>query len=223
MAGLFVLSLVVLVFMRGSAPFGLSVASVQEEHRLALLHTHTGAAEALVGERVARTAGLHSVLVYEVEEAVRVSGRSAYSATLAGTDVAAQLTVQESGRQVLLSIPLLGYWVKALAHPVGLMALLGAPLAMLVLDVLLALGATQLVARVRELTHRTDVDSPELVEQRSVEVYEYEEDEMVPERVGVFARMRAALRRHTETAQEVLDTQDGFSVALPRRTHHYGV
>ena len=47
---------------------------------------------------------------------------------------------REYTREVVVTVPALGTWVRALGHPVGLLALIGLPFLMLALDlVLLAL------------------------------------------------------------------------------------
>jgi hypothetical protein len=136
-----------------------------------------------------------------------------------GSADAQVFAAQEMQRQVVVSVPLLGLMVKALAHPVGLMALVGAPFAMLLLDVLLALGATTLVARLREVTTWGE-HSDEAEVQLTDEYEQYAEEVSRP---GLLARIHAMLRRHKKTTEDTLDAVDGLSVALPNRRHHYGV
>ena len=121
--------------MHGVAPFGLRLLWVDEGmgHRVVL----TGPADdALgVGSHVAfwseQTGGVY---LAQIGETARVDGMQFYRP--AGGEWATEYAAAEVQGSVMFSLPFVGWLVRALLHPIGLMAFVGTPIVMLIVDVL---------------------------------------------------------------------------------------
>lgn len=129
--GVMVFSALLLTFVQNTAPFGLSASWSTEGLGSSLVITQP-LVTASAGSEVVRSAELQNqVSLHTVQEVLRRDGTMYYQ--LANTSASESLTVPaiELGRTAIVSIPLLGAFVKALSYTVGVMALIGLPLLML--------------------------------------------------------------------------------------------
>lgn len=153
----FVTSLLVLAFMKGIAPFNLTLSWSGSSMVLTQYQT-----EPAVGKRVAEAGSLEGqVALYRVQEAYRQGGELYYNASaLVGEPGSEVLLARDAQRVVIASIPVLGLWVRALGHPIGALALLGIPLLTFALDLLLASSALvsfqALRTAFRDMMHRAE-------------------------------------------------------------------
>ena len=134
--GVFVLSGALFLLLQGTAPFGLRGAWVEEGvgHRLAVT---VPVSDVVVGERVAfwgeRAGG---VQLATIAESARVDGMQFYRPE--GGEWGLTYAARQLEGTVLFTLPLLGFVAHALTHVLGILFLLGAPLIMLVVDMLQA-------------------------------------------------------------------------------------
>jgi hypothetical protein len=125
-----------LVFIHGVAPFGFRALWVDEGagHRMVL--SAPLKQPVLPGVHVAfwsnGTQG--AVQLATIEEMARVDGMAFYRP--AGGEWQLKYAASRTQGEVVMTVPLLGYIVRALLHPLGLMALVGAPFVMFVVDLL---------------------------------------------------------------------------------------
>jgi hypothetical protein len=130
----FFVSLFLLTFMKGVTPFNTNLS--WSDGSLVLTQSQAGPA---VGKRVARAGAVEGqVVVYQVRESYREGGELSYRAepvTSPGTEEV--LTARSAQHVVLATVPMLGFWVRALGNPVGALMLLGIPLLTFALDLIL--------------------------------------------------------------------------------------
>ena len=125
-AGVLACSAVLMFFMNVS-PFGFGVSWSDGS----LVFTHTRAL-AEVGDVVTKSGALSGQAdILTVQDVARQDGELYY--TVAG--LASPVKAREAGNVVVFTIPLIGYWVRALSHPIGVLALIGIPLFTFALDV----------------------------------------------------------------------------------------
>jgi len=206
-AGVCAVSLVLLAGMHATLPFSLVVGA--EKGTLVVAHTvaQVPKSAALVAGRHGATQG--ALQTYVFEEAIRKDGVLYYRAS-AGKDARAELiAARELPYELLVAIPLLGVWVQALTHPIGLMALVGVPFTMFALDLILLAGVAQ---RVRSLRSRS------VQAEGADRIHEEKPSEV--KRLRLLARIRARFARRAPDVQDDHVYGSGMTVALPRRCQH---
>lgn len=136
-------SLVFLVALYGLVPFGFSAGWSEYGLGTSLVFTRPDAS-APVGSTVAGPGEVgNGVVLFSVTEVVKESGVTYYRSLEKGSVSGQEILVRagEHGRVALLTLPFVGSWARALEQTIGLMALVGAPLTMLVMNGLLLLGS----------------------------------------------------------------------------------
>lgn len=134
--GVFVLSGALFLLQQGAVPFGVRGVWVDEGvgHTLAVT---VPVSDVVVGERVAfwgeRVGG---VQLATIAESARVDGMRFYRPQ--DGEWALAYAARQLQGEVLFTLPVLGFVVHALTHTLGVLFLLGAPLIMLVVDLLQA-------------------------------------------------------------------------------------
>ena len=135
----FVVSLVMLAFGKGMAPFNTHFAWSGGS----LVLTQYQAEPAEAGTSVARAGAREGeVTMYSVLETYRKDGELYYRTTPVNGSSEEVVVARTAPHVVLMAIPALGFWVRALGHPIGALALLGIPLLTFALDLLLAASAS---------------------------------------------------------------------------------
>lgn len=128
-----VLSAVLLVFVQNSAPFGISASWSSQGLGTSLVFTQTSVT-ADIGDKVAKVTALENeVVVLEVQEILRQEGVLNYRLSDGTTEVGSVPAV-EAGKTALISIPLVGVFVRMLSTSLGGMALIGLPLLMMLIN-----------------------------------------------------------------------------------------
>jgi hypothetical protein len=186
LGAVFFVSLFLLAFMKGVTPFNTNLS--WSDGSLVLTQFQAGPA---VGKRVARAGSIEGqVLVYRVRDSYREGGELYYRAEPAAAPGTDEVIAARSAQHVVLAtVPLLGFWVRALGNPVGALVLLGIPLLTFALDLILtSLGAgfmrgvmarvartVGVVRRMRNGTRKTAAAEPVEIEE---DVYEEAYEEM---------------------------------------------
>ena len=135
-------SLALLVASHGLLPFGFTVGWSESGYGTALVFARPDANASVGATVVGMGAGGGSAL-FSVTEVVRESGVTYYRATERGNGTGQEVLLRagEHGLVALLSVPFVGSWVRALEHTLGFMALVGAPLTMLLMNGMLVFGS----------------------------------------------------------------------------------
>lgn len=137
MLGACFFSFILWVGMQGYAPFGLHVAYTAEGvgSGLVLSHDAFSVAEGSTGAFYDHVLGSGEVVLMQIAGSVRRDGALWYFNTDTRTMSQEAYPAHALVGPVVMVLPFLGTWVHALTHPVGMMALLGSPLVMLLVDV----------------------------------------------------------------------------------------
>jgi len=164
---IFGVSVVLMMLVQGSAPFGLVAEWSAQGYGTSFVLTHSEM-KASIGDRVvghSQRAG--EVTMYTVEEVLRRNGELYYrvSDPMGVTGGALiSLPARELNRSAVLTVPFFGAWVRALDHPVGMMALLGLPLLMFVFNLGNIVGRRLLpVLHTLEVTQRYNKNNDDMV------------------------------------------------------------
>jgi hypothetical protein len=154
-AALFIVAAVVFVGMRGYIPYGIAFVSGGESFNSTLLVVRPATMEPVLGTVVGRYSEVtYAVQPYVLTDTRRTNGALQYIVQPIGNEehTTATLFAREFGHQVLVSIPFFGGLVRALAHPVGLMGLLGVPMLMFLLHGLQRVRVSHVFRRARMLS-----------------------------------------------------------------------
>lgn len=179
--GIMAISIVLMLFISGLAPFNLSIAWSEQGIGSSLVLMQTEAT-AKPGTRVAGSLETQGkVSVYTVQDVTRKSGALYYDVT-GGANENTTILASKFGQQAVVSVPLLGTWIKALGNPVGIMAFVGVPFSMFILNVLLVLGRRVLpaVSLVELIAERRVVRKERKMQKQATQAasqYHYEEEE----------------------------------------------
>lgn len=174
LACVFAVSLALLIAMKGALPFNTSVS--YSDLSLVLTRAH---AEPAIGKSIAR-AGAHEgqVELYSVLESYREGGELYYRATpVSGGANPEVLQARNAQHVVLLSLPLLGVWVRMLNHPLGALALLGIPLLAFALNLLANMMGSNTLRSLRTLFAQLEARREERARARRAVREEQEEEE----------------------------------------------
>ena len=149
LVGVFGVSVVLAALMYGIVYLGgYSLAPLDGDGagRAALLGPLPSTSGALAGERVAAAGGSMYVVAHEVASISRENGL-----LYVQTQTGATLAARDLYRSVVMTMPLVGYWLAALTHPIGLAALVGMPLLMILIDLLQIVLGSSLLTRMRSV------------------------------------------------------------------------
>jgi hypothetical protein len=146
LGALFVMSLFLLVFMKGVMPFNTHLS--WSDGSLVLTQSQ---AEPAVGKRVARAGSIEGqVMLYRVLDSYRDNGELYYRVESAGASGGEEVLAARSVQHVVVAtIPVLGFWIHALGTPVGALVMLGVPLLTFALDLILTSIGSGFFRRIR--------------------------------------------------------------------------
>jgi hypothetical protein len=137
--GVLVLSSALMLFVSGTAPFGLSASWSTESFGSSLVFTRSDAT-ATIGQKVAGyTEQQGKVSMFTVEEIVRREGMVYYRVSDFQNSDLATLPASRLGQAVVLDIPFMGVFARMLTNLLGVMTLIGLPLCMLLINYVLYL------------------------------------------------------------------------------------
>lgn len=137
--GVLVLSSALMLFVSGTAPYGLSASWSAESFGSSLVFTRSDAT-ATIGQKVAGSAGLQGkVSMFTVEEILRREGMVYYRVSDFQNSDLATLPASQLGKAVVLDIPFMGVFARMLSNLLGVMTLIGLPLFMLLINYVLYL------------------------------------------------------------------------------------
>lgn len=195
--GMLVISISLFLLAEGVVPFNMQASWTEGQVGASLVLTMPNA-HVRVGEQVAYSTALRGqVLVSDVTQLMRNDGELRYEVAGIPTDISAREVVGS----VVATVPFAGVWVRALYHPVGVMAFLGVPLTMLVLDILLSLQGA--LGRMRRMYVLHTVQEEEVGQYEAEDRYkndirirvphrddrEQQKIDMTPVRGGIFSRL----------------------------------
>lgn len=171
-------SLVFMLFVQGVVPFGVSAVWSEKGLGSSLVFVRADSTVQSGNTVVGSAEVQRKVNVYVVQDVVRQNGALHYRVSDSAVVTQELITIpaQDLGRVALLSVPVMGVWVKMLSNALGVLTLIGLPFLMLSINILIHAGKRLLpVLRVFE---RRAVASKERKIQRKVE---RQKGEVVPE------------------------------------------
>ncbi len=204
---LFIVALAVLAGMRGYLPYGVSFVSGGESLFTSFLVVRPVSMEPTLGAVVGRHGEVgYAVQPYILMETRRSNGALQYVVQPIGSEshTTATLMAREFGSQVVLSIPMLGAVVRALAHPIGLMGLFGVPLVMFFLHFLLMVRTSPVLKRIRLLSVRAHARREAVATVRDEEVAQV--GDAADRRYG-YRGVLSFLTRKSNDTKEVQETE----------------
>jgi hypothetical protein len=137
-----VASLALMLFILGVTPFGISAVWAESGLGSSLVVVRPDVSLQAGQVAVASAETLGKVNMYHVQDTVRQGGALHYR--VSDTSVTSQelvtMPAQDLGRVVILSVPFVGVWVRVLNDTLGMLALIGLPFFMLLINSMLLTG-----------------------------------------------------------------------------------
>jgi len=187
------LSLLMMLFMQGLLPFGVSAVWTENGigNSFVLVRPDPTVSSGRTVVQNAEVTG--KVQTYTVQGTVRRDGSLHYKvAAYATPDEVTTIPAQELHRVALLSVPLLGAWVRVLNTTIGVLALIGLPFFMLSINVLLIVARVVLpvlavierraqIKRERKIALRARKEEERLAREEFIQPMQEERVEQTPQ------------------------------------------